>query len=351
MRELGITTWLRYVDDVFASLTDKGKAEEILLFLNQQHPNIKFTVELEHEGRLPFLDTSVYRGLTTFHTTIYRKKTFTGVYLNWTSLTSKKYKIGLIYCLLDRIWKICSETSAREEEIKKVKEILARNDYPAYVVDREVDKFMENRNRVANEKTVGGEEQQSRSKDSSRTHTRFIVLPYVSHKAEGFAKRMKGLVNQHYPQVDFNVAFKTPCEVGKHFPYKDNIKKIESRSLVVYKISCATEGCDATYVGKTERILCHRINEHRSLATSACHQHETDTGHKMDFDNTEIIDSADTNFKLECKELLHIVHLKPSLNRQLAAQSKFNIKTLIIAAYPQYANEASTPYTSIPQPH
>ena len=93
----------RTVDDVFATLDDKRKAEEILSYLNQQHPNIKFTIEHEVEDRLPFLDTSVYRSQTRYHTTLYRKKTFTGVYLNWTSLTAKKYKINLIYCLLDRI--------------------------------------------------------------------------------------------------------------------------------------------------------------------------------------------------------------------------------------------------------
>ena len=62
----------------------------------------------------------------------------------------------------------------------------------------------------------------------------------------------------------------------------------------------------------------------------------------MDYDNVEIIDSADSNMKLLCKELLHIVQKKPLLNRQLGAHSKYNIKTLIIAAYPQFTDEAST---------
>ena len=39
----------RTVDDVFATLDDKRKAEEILSYLNQQHPNIKFTIEHEVE--------------------------------------------------------------------------------------------------------------------------------------------------------------------------------------------------------------------------------------------------------------------------------------------------------------
>ena len=63
----------------------------------------------------------------------------------------------------------------------------------------------------------------------------------------------------------------------------------------------------------------------------------------MQFDKVEILDSADSNFKLLCKELLHIIQLKPSLNKQLNTQSKFDIKTLIIAAYKHHTNEAATP--------
>ena len=62
----------------------------------------------------------------------------------------------------------------------------------------------------------------------------------------------------------------------------------------------------------------------------------------MDYDDVEIIDSADSNCKLLCKELLHIVKKKPSLNRQLGNDSSLNIKTLIIAAYPQSTDGAST---------
>jgi hypothetical protein len=354
LKELGVNLWLRYVDDIFATLDDKGKAEKVLLYLNQQHPNIKFTVEHENDAKLPFLDTTVYRGLRAYNTTLYRKKTFTGVYLNWTSLTSKRYKIGLIYCLLDRIWKICSETSERENEISKLKTILAKNDYPDHVIDREINKFVANRSKATPPSTDEQPPQpnkppqppeQQQPPIDTQPPTRFIVLPYVSHKAEGFAKRLKGLVNTYYPKVDFNVAFKTPNEIGKFFPFKDNIKKTESRSLVVYRIKCAN--CDASYIGKTERILIHRLNEHRKSNNSACFQHEHENrGHKMAFERVEILDTADSNYKLELKELLHIIHHKPTLNRQLNSQSQYNVKTLIIAAYPQYVDEAVRPYSN-----
>lgn len=75
---------------------------------------------------------------------------------------------------------------------------------------------------------------------------------------------------------------------------------------------------------------------------SACHQHERENnGHHMAYDEVEVIDQAESNQKLEIKELLHII--KSLLNKQLNLRSKFNIKTLIIAAHQQYVNKAGAP--------
>ena len=63
----------------------------------------------------------------------------------------------------------------------------------------------------------------------------------------------------------------------------------------------------------------------------------------MAYDKIEILDTAESNFKLVIKELLHIVNSKPSLNKQLNSQSQFNIRTLIIAAHPQLVDEVDAP--------
>lgn len=63
----------------------------------------------------------------------------------------------------------------------------------------------------------------------------------------------------------------------------------------------------------------------------------------MAYDEVEVIDQAESNQKLEIKELLHVIKEKPFLNKQLNSQSKFNIKTLIIAAQQQHVNNAGAP--------
>ncbi len=43
---------------------------------------------------------------------------------------SWKYKVGLIKCLLDRIWKICSTEKDKAAEIEQLKRILEQNEFP-----------------------------------------------------------------------------------------------------------------------------------------------------------------------------------------------------------------------------
>ena len=219
------------------------------------------------------------------------------------------------------------------------------------MISREIDKYIRNREPHDNQprtsrdlavENAGGQLNQ-RNVQQQPTTTRYIVLPYVSHRAEGFAKRLRMHVNKHFPQVEFNVAFKAPNEVGKFFPFKDKVRQTHKQSLVVYHLRCEKEGCDASYIGKTSRILLHRLKEHQTGKNSACRQHELENpGQKIMYDNVQILDTVESNFKLEMKELLHIVSKKPSLNKQLNSQSKFNIRTLIIAAHPELVGEDAT---------
>ena len=72
--------WFRCVDDTFA-LSDDGKSASEFLHLNSRQNNIKFTIEFEENGKIPFLDILVKRCPdNAFMTSFYRKKTFTGLY-------------------------------------------------------------------------------------------------------------------------------------------------------------------------------------------------------------------------------------------------------------------------------
>ena len=52
--------WLRYVDDTFIIWQhSKQQLDNFFQHLNNQHSNIKFTMETEDQGSLPFLDVCI----------------------------------------------------------------------------------------------------------------------------------------------------------------------------------------------------------------------------------------------------------------------------------------------------
>ena len=50
----------RYVDDTLSVMTNVERGSEFLTTLNNSHPSIDFTMELEENGRLPFLGVEVH---------------------------------------------------------------------------------------------------------------------------------------------------------------------------------------------------------------------------------------------------------------------------------------------------
>ena len=90
----------------------KTQLSSFLHYLNSRHDNIQFTIEFENDQQIPFLDVSIKRlDNNSFSTSIYYKKTFTGLYTKWDSFTPWKYKINLIVTLTYRCLRNCSSSS------------------------------------------------------------------------------------------------------------------------------------------------------------------------------------------------------------------------------------------------
>ena len=98
----------RYVDDIFCIFNNEDDALSFFNYLNLQHKNIDFTIEEEHDNKLPFLDILITKNTATntYTTSTFHKKTYTGLLFNFFSFTSQKYKIGLIKTLIDSIRKL-----------------------------------------------------------------------------------------------------------------------------------------------------------------------------------------------------------------------------------------------------
>ena len=65
-----------------------------------------------------------------FTAKVFRKTTYTGLILNFTAMCPKKWKVGLIHCLLHRAYTISSDWNLFSQEIDFLKDIFTKNGYP-----------------------------------------------------------------------------------------------------------------------------------------------------------------------------------------------------------------------------
>ena len=136
----------RYVDDTLSTMPVAETASEFLTTLNESHPSVDFTMELEENGRLPFLGMNVIRnGCCLDNTTIYRKPTDTGFLLHYQSHVDARYKRSLLNTMLNRAFQLSSTWKFFHEECERLKEIFSRLRYPDDLVQSSICKFIESK--------------------------------------------------------------------------------------------------------------------------------------------------------------------------------------------------------------
>ena len=125
--------WLRYVDDTFVIWPHgRDKLQDFLSLLNEHHPSISFSFEIEANNTLPFLDVAVSRNSNgTLGHKVYRKPTHTDRYLNYRSFHHPSVKQSVSKSLVRRAHQICDETSL-PQELQHVKNALINNGFPPH---------------------------------------------------------------------------------------------------------------------------------------------------------------------------------------------------------------------------
>ena len=225
----------RYVDDTYCLFEKVEHVEKFLAYLNGQHRNIKFTYEIEEENSLPFLDVLVTWDGSAFVTDLFRKKTFTGLYTDFGSLTPSNYKTNLITVLVYRAFHICSTYISFHKQLLFIKEVLHDNCYPKYLVDRFIKRFL-------------NKHFDHRPKPATvQKMPLCFYMPYLGQISLQLRRKISRLLRKAYPCVDFRVVFRSGRRIEHFCPFKDRIPK-NVCSHVVYKYSCS--GCQACYIGK-----------------------------------------------------------------------------------------------------
>ena len=126
----------RYMDDIFLMFEKKDHMKKFLKYMNSYHQNIKFTFEEEHNNKIAFLDISITKVGNELQTSLFRKKTFSGVYLNLNSHLPFEYKKGLLHTLLYRAYNIYSNYTNLHQEIVYLKSVWQKNSLPLFFIDK-----------------------------------------------------------------------------------------------------------------------------------------------------------------------------------------------------------------------
>ena len=118
--------------------------ESFFTFLNGQHSAINFTNEEESNNCLSFLDVLITRNDDNKLTTsIHRKPFFSGLYLKFDSFVPHSFKRGLVNCLVNRAWHICSNFDLFHSELDYLRTVLASSGYPTNFVDSCIRRFLD----------------------------------------------------------------------------------------------------------------------------------------------------------------------------------------------------------------
>ena len=115
------------MDDIFILFKSAEHLLKLRDYFNTCHQNMSFSFEREKDGKLSFLEVEVSRHKGHFATTVNRKPTFSGVYTHFESFLPTIYKFCMIYTLVYRCSKICSDWTKFHEELNFLKQIFLKN--------------------------------------------------------------------------------------------------------------------------------------------------------------------------------------------------------------------------------
>ena len=272
--------WKRYVDDTFCIMVTEH-VDQFLNYLNNLRPTIKFTMEQEKEGSLPFLDTLLTRGKQgNINISVYRKTTHTDRYLQYSSHHPGYVKRGMASCLFHRARTVAVGDNIQKEE-HHLNMVLRTNGYPTHVIQAA--------SRLKKKTTP--------EKQTKCT----IYLPYIAGVGEDIRRVCR--------KFDIKTVFTTMSTLRQQLTKIKDTDPILKKSSIVYSIPCS---CGLKYIGETKRNLETRLKEHQTATRrgetekSAIAEHAWEEQHLPQWENIEILDHAPNDNTLLIKEALHI---------------------------------------------
>jgi hypothetical protein len=284
--ENNICNYLRYVDDII--LVYDVTATDIMTVLNQFNSittNLQFTVELEANKQLNFLDLTIRRQQENFGFNIYRKPTTTDHIIPDDSCHPSEHKLSAIRFLTHRLETYPLNDADKRKENHTIQHILNVNNY-GYSTPRNL--------HLEPGKVKKQEEKKLKRAIFTYTGPHVRKITKLFHSAEvktAFTTKhtIQKLLRTHQNQTNFN-------------------------GCAVYQLECGD--CNRKYVGQTGRSFHTRFKEHKgdfdnNNNKSLFAKHLLEEGHSLQpIDSCmKILEYQRKSQKLNTLEQYHIYRL------------------------------------------
>ena len=349
--------YLRYVDDTLLFFASEDHIDPFLNFLNSKSPSISFTKENEEQGHIAFLDLNIYRHespLTSFSTSIFRKKTYTGLLTKYDSCIPHIFKLNLISTLVYRAWHLSSTFHNLHIELTNIQHLLLQNSFPLNLIYDSFHKLITRHYTASNIQSfddniltdirrlflLNSTTPSSLNDDLILLpqSTLFFNFPFIPHISPHIKKQLTAQVKKFFPHIQFRVILKPSHTIRHMFPYKDCFPLL-MKPCVVYKYVC--DKCELSYIGSTSRCLMTRSLRHAGLSSTTMgsiksKEHSNIRKHtdvcvgpntlmtqpdftiqaptSVNISNFSILSQHNHEYTLRLAEALHIHFDQPSLN-------------------------------------
>lgn len=290
-----IPFFFRYVDDCITAVPN-NHTQTILNKFNEYHKKLQFTLEVEDNKKINFLDITLHHLDKKILTEWYTKPTWSSRYLNFNSCHPMTQKKSVIIGLADRVIEL-SDPEYREQNIKKAKLALQENDYPLNLINKIF------KNRI--HKYYNSSEKVHKPLDNNKKNS-YLSLPYIN----GLSQKLQNL----FKKYKINVCHKAYNLLTSNFSKLKSKTPNNKKSNVVYKIPC--ENCDSVYIGQTSQYLENRIKSHKydKKNSTALSSHEKSKNHTFNYNKAEILATEPNVKKREFLEMVCIKKQKNAVN-------------------------------------
>ncbi|XP_065645775.1 uncharacterized protein LOC136076229 [Hydra vulgaris] len=237
-----VKSFKRYVDDIHSRFINEAESERFLDLLNNQHTNIKYTIEKESDSHTTnFLDLSITNNKSgAYLFNIYRKDAITNVQIKPHSCHDPKIIYGVYKGFIQRAFALCSKEHINHE-LKFLTEMLTENGYNKKILQNIVKKIKNNKQN----------NQQNNNNNINKLEPNYISLPWVP--------KLSNQLKQIFKSVGYTPVFKSPKNLQQLITQKNKPRLPNNSYPGVYKLECS---CGKLYVGETKLKVSTRICQH-----------------------------------------------------------------------------------------